>query len=112
MIAMKAKLSLLAAVCLLAAAPALNAADDQVKPADKKVQAKSEPAKCQCEKKAKEPEKKTVMLTGSNIPQQVTQVGRITDSADPLVVVSHDDLEKTGEMNLAAALRKSTPSIH
>jgi hypothetical protein len=109
---MNAKLSLLAAACLLAMAPALTAADDPVKSADTKETAKGEKGKCQCDKKAKEPEKKAVLLTGSNIPQKVTQVGRITDSAQPLSVISHDDLERTGEINLASALRKTSPNIH
>jgi hypothetical protein len=109
---MKAKLSLLAAACLFAIGPALTAADDQAKPADKKDPAKTENGKCQCDQKAKQPEKKTVMLTGSNIPQTVTQTGRITNGAEPLTTLSHEDLENTGEMNLAGALRKAVPSIH
>jgi hypothetical protein len=96
--------------------------DAQPKPADKKDAPKCtcgngdkcqcNAGKCQCDHKAKEPEKKTVMLTGSNLPQQVTKVGSITDSAQPVKVISHDDLEKTGEMNLANALRKNVPAIH
>ena len=116
---MKAKLSLLAAACLFALAPALTAADGKDKSADKKDAAKCEHCKdaCKCETgkcqcNCQEPEKKTVMLTGSHIPQQVTEVGRITDSAMPVTVITQDDLSRTGEVNLAAALRKSVPAIH
>jgi hypothetical protein len=109
---MKAKFSLLAAACFVALAPALLAVDATTKTADKKDAAKVEQKKTAPDKKVKEPEKKTIMLTGSNLPQTVTQVGRITDSALPVTVLSHDDLEKTGENNLGAALRKSMPAFH
>jgi len=114
---MKAKLSLLAAACLMALAPALIAAGDQTKPAEKKDAAKCEHCKdgCKCEAGQcacdKDSGKKTVMLTGSHLPQTVTKLGRITDSAQPVTVISHDDLAQTGEINLAAALRKAVPQI-
>jgi hypothetical protein len=109
---MKAKFSLLAAACIVGLAPALLAVDATTKTADKKDAAKVETTKAAPDKKATEPARKTVMLTGSNLPQTVTQVGRITDSAQPVTVLSHDDLERTGENNLGAALRKSMPAFH
>jgi hypothetical protein len=105
---MKTKSGLLAAAFFLAAIPVLVAADKPTRADDKpavKPAAKAEPAK-------DDSGWKTVLLTGSYLPQKVTKVGRITDSAQNVTVITHDDLEKSGENNLAAALRKIVPAIH
>ncbi len=52
-----------------------------------------------------------VQLTGSHLPQRVTKVGRITDSASPVAVYSRADLEATGATDLKSALRALSPSI-
>lgn len=116
---MKTKLSLLFAAVAFALVPAIHAADQ--KPADKKDPSapccehckdacKCEAGKCTCDEK--KPEKKMVMLTGSRLPQEVTRVGRITDSMHPVTVLSREDLDSTGEADLARALRKLVPQMH
>ena len=111
---MKTKISTLLAAALIALVPALTAAD-KAKPADKKDTkccehckdaCKCETGKCSCDSKEKK-----MVLTGSLLPQSVTKVGRITDSAQPLSVYSRQDLEDTGETDVASALRKLSPAI-
>ena len=120
---MKTKFSTLLAVLALTIGPAAFAADKDAKPADKKDTPKQEKCtdckdckECKCkagECKCDDTEKpKTVMLTGSHIPQRVTRIGRITDGISPVIVLTSADLEATGETDLAAALRKAVPSFH
>lgn len=105
---MKTKSGLLAAALFLAALPALVAADQPAK-ADVKNEPKAA-AKADATKGAAS--EKTMLLTGSNIPQKVTKDGRSIEGAQPLTVITHDDLEKSGQNNLAMALRKMVPQIH
>lgn len=115
---MKNKLSLLFAVAALALAPAIHAADkpqsDKKGPAKQtcehcKDACKCEAGKCACDDK--QPEKKTVMLTGSHLPQTVTKVGHITDSALPLTVLTREQLELSGASDVGSALRKLVPQM-
>ncbi|HVU16285.1 MAG TPA: hypothetical protein VHD32_05150 [Candidatus Didemnitutus sp.] len=104
---MRTTLSVLAAAGLLGlTATAFAAAETPAKPAEKTAPAPAKP------EKAEKTETKTVMLTGSNLPQKVTKVGRITDSAQPVTVITHDDLEKSGAISVSDALRKMVPAIH
>jgi outer membrane cobalamin receptor len=93
---MKQLLVLLAAAALL---PGATAFATEPKPTEK-------PA----EKKPAATEQK-VKLTGSHLPQRVTKVGRITDSASPVAVYSRADIEATGATDLKSALRALSPSI-
>jgi hypothetical protein len=114
---MKKTLTTFLATAVIALVPALFAADN-AKPADKK-EAKSctdckDCKECKCEKGkcTCEPKEKKVRLTGSHLPQTVTKLGRITDSVQPVSVFTREDLENTGETDIAAALRKLSPAIH
>lgn len=62
-----------------------------------------------CEKCSEKP--KLVMLTGSRIPQRITQYGRITDGIHPVSVYSREDLESTGANDTAEALRRLSPAL-
>lgn len=70
----------------------------------------TKPAEKPAEKKPAASETK-VTLTGSHLPQRVTKVGPITDSASPVAVYSRAQLEATGANDLKAALRALSPSI-
>ncbi len=93
---MKQLLVLLAAAALLPGPAAFATAP---KPAEKP--AEKQPAATE----------RKVKLTGSHLPQRVTKVGRITDSASPVSVYSRADLEATGATDLKSALRALSPSI-
>lgn len=87
-------------------------------PADKKDAPKHEKCvdaknckDCKCEECAKNAKPKMVVLTGSHLPQRLTMMGRITDGASPVTVLTREDIENSGAMNLADALRKAVPSI-
>ena len=115
---MKTRFPTLLAVLALTLGPAVMAADQDKKPAEKKDPPKDEKCcadckdckgkadDCKCEKP------KVVMLTGSHIPQRVTRYGRITDGISPVTVISREELQATGEVDLARALHKLVPSIH
>lgn len=111
---MKKMLTTLLATAALTLAPALFAADN-AKPADKKPAKCCEHCKdaCKCEagKCTCEPKEKKVLLTGSLLKQKVTKVGRITDGMHPVSVYSREDLDMTGESDVASALRKLSPAI-
>ena len=119
---MKTRFATLFAVLALALGPAAFAAEQDNKPADKKEppknekcctdgkDCKSEDGKCKAAESTCEKPKR-VVLTGSHIPQLITRHGRITDGINAVTVVSREDLEATGETNIAAALRKVVPAI-
>ena len=111
---MKTYLRSTAVVFSLLLGTAVFAAD---KPADKKDEKcpackdgkECKEKDCKCEKCAEKP--KLVMLTGSHIPQKITKLGRITDGASPVTVLTREDLLATGETDLASALRHASPFI-
>ncbi len=115
---MKTYLRTAAVLFSLAVGSAVFAAD---KPADKKDAPKGEKCACckegkeckdkdcKCEKCAEKP--KLVTLTGSHLPQKITKLGRITDGASPVTVLTREDLLATGETDLASALRHASPFI-
>src|SRR5207247_2983705 len=41
-----------------------------------------------------------VALTGSNIKQKIRQTGRITDGANPVVVIGRIDIDRSGAQDL------------
>lgn len=47
-----------------------------------------------------------VTLTGSRIPRSVRQRGAITDTASPVIVITRQELDRSGAMTLADALRR------
>ena len=117
---MKTYLRAAAVLSVLCLATVGFAAD---KPADKKDAPKHEKCAdakdcknckekdCKCEECAKNAKPKMVVLTGSYLPQRLTMTGRITDGASPVIVLTREDIENSGAMNLADALRKAVPSI-
>lgn len=75
---------------------------------------KCEAGQCKCEKKpkAEKPKKdERVVLTGSRIPQKVTRVGLVTDGMHPVTVITADDLARTGQGDVAGALRHLVPAL-
>jgi outer membrane cobalamin receptor len=55
---------------------------------------------------------KMVVLTGSNIPQKATKAGRLPDTAQPLTVITGEEIEHSGATTVAGALRRMVPQIH
>ena len=66
--------------------------------------AQKEPTKKTAAKVEKQAEEKTV-VTGSLIPQKI-KAGRIPATTSPVVIISRQDIERSGATTVAQALRK------
>jgi outer membrane cobalamin receptor len=47
-----------------------------------------------------------VIVTGSNIPQDVKRVGRTTDSISPVLVIDRQDIQRSGATTVGDVLRR------
>ena len=47
-----------------------------------------------------------VSLTGSYIEQNIRRTGRITDGANPVIVIDHKEIERSGAQDLKQLLRR------
>ena len=50
--------------------------------------------------------KTKVIVTGSNIPQEVKRMGRTTDSISPVLVIDQQDIHQSGAATVGDVLRR------
>lgn len=52
-----------------------------------------------------------LVVTGSRIPREVDPEAEILNTAAPVTVITKEELDRTGEIDLKRALRKASPIV-
>jgi hypothetical protein len=58
------------------------------------------------------PPPQRVFVTGSHVALPVDPNTGVPETASPLQIVTQDDLNRSGQVNLGAALRELVPALH